>query len=116
MLSLPENCSPSVLAEVQGYLKGKFADAVDAGHNRALIDVHQLRTLHMGIIKLLVQTMQLCRELGIEFTLVGNAQIAAECKGFEDTRTWHFHESLADARAALTKTAAAPAPVLAGAG
>lgn len=109
MMRLPENCSPSVLAEVTAYVKPKFAEAVDAGHNRAIIDVAALKTLHMGVIKLMVHTMQTCRELGVHFALVGNPQIAAECKGFEDTRAWHFHDKLDDARAGLPKPVVAPA-------
>jgi len=108
-MTVPDNLSPSAIAEVTGYLKPKFAEAVDAGHTRAIIDVHALKSLHMGVIKLLVQTMQTARELGIQFALVGNAQIATECKGFEDTRSWHFYESLDEAKASFEKSAPAVA-------
>jgi hypothetical protein len=33
---------------------------------------------------------------------VGNAQIISECKGFEDTRSWTFFESMTEARAYLS--------------
>ena len=72
--------------EVANYLKSKVSDAVDAGHTRMIIDIHELKNLHMGVIKLLFQTMQTARELTLQFALVGNAQIITECKGFEDTR------------------------------
>ncbi len=110
IMRLPENCSPSVLAEVGNYLKPKFSEAVDAGHTRMVIDIHQVKTLHMGVIKLLLQTMQTCRELTLQFALVGNHQIVTECKGFEDTRNWQFYDSVDDAKASLGK---APAPQLA---
>jgi two-component system cell cycle response regulator len=110
IMRVPENCSQSAIAEVTTYMKPKMAEAVDAGHNKAVIDVHQLKSLHMGVIKLLVQAMQTCRELGMQFALVGNSQIAAECKGFEDTRSWSFYESLDEAKSNLGK-----APALAGA-
>jgi two-component system cell cycle response regulator len=110
IMRLPENCSPSVLAEVGNYLKPKFSEAVDAGHTRMVIDIHQVKTLHMGVIKLLLQTMQTCRELTLLFALVGNHQIVTECKGFEDTRNWQFYDSVDDAKANLGK---APAPQLA---
>ena len=108
IMRLPENCSPSVLAEVGNYLKPKFSEAVDAGHTRMVIDIHQLKTLHMGVIKLLLQTMQTCRELTLQFALVGNHQIATECKGFEDTKNWQFYDSIDDAKANLGKAPAAP--------
>ena len=77
--------------------------------------VSALRTLHMGVIKQLVQAMQTCRELGMQFALVGNAAIATECKGFEDTRNWTFFDKAEDARASLGSVPAAAAPALASA-
>jgi two-component system cell cycle response regulator len=106
VMRLPENCSPAVIAEAATYLKPKFAQAVDAGHNKVVIDIHQIRSLHMGIIKLLFQAMQTCRELAMQFALVANAQIISECKGFEDTRGWTFYDSLEDAKANLGKSTA----------
>ncbi|HZZ57063.1 MAG TPA: response regulator [Opitutaceae bacterium] len=103
IMSLPENCSSSVLAEAAHYLKTKFSDGVDAGHNRAIIDIHAVRSLHMGVIKLLLQAMQTARELAMHFALVGNAQLMTECKGFEDTRTWQFHGTVDEAKAAMAK-------------
>ncbi|MBI2815147.1 MAG: response regulator [Opitutae bacterium] len=107
VMRLPENCSPSVLGEVANYLKPKFSEAVDAGLSRMIIDIHELKNLHMGVIKLLFQAMQTCRELSLQFALVGNAQIITECKGFEDTRNWQFYESIDEAKANLGKAAAA---------
>ena len=110
IMRLPENCSPAVIAEAATYLKPKFAEAVDAGQNKVVIDIHQLRSLHMGVIKLLFQAMQTCRELAMQFALVANPQIVTECKGFEDTRGWTFYDSLEDAKANLGKAPAlAPA-------
>ena len=105
IMRLPENCSPSVIAEVSNYLKGKVSESVDAGHARMVIDIHELKTLHIGVIKLLFQTMQICRELTLQFALVANAQIITECKGFEDTRTWVFYSTLDEAKANLGKAA-----------
>lgn len=109
IMRLPEHCSPAVIAEAGAYLKPKFAEAVDAGYNKVVIDIHQIKSLHMGVIKLLFQAMQTCRELAMQFALVGNAQIISECKGFEDTRGWTFYDSLDDAKANLGKPALAPA-------
>ena len=107
VMRLPENCSPVVIAEAANYLKPKFSEAVDAGLNKLVIDIHQLRTLHMGVIKLLFQAMQICRDLGMQFTLVGNPQIISECKGFEDTRGWTFYDSLDEAKTGVSRVASA---------
>jgi two-component system cell cycle response regulator len=118
VMRLPENCSPAVLAEAGQYLQTKLADAVDSGYNKAVIDIHPVKSLHMGVIKLLMHSMQACRELALQFALVANARIVAECKGFEDTRSWTFYETLEEAKANLGKSSPgkqpAPQPVAAG--
>ena len=113
IMRLPENCAPAVLVEATNYLKPKLAEAVDAGNNKAVIDIHQVKALHMGVIKLLMQAMQTCRDLGIRFALVANAQIVTECKGFEDTRGWTFFDTLAEAKQHFSKASPAAAPQLA---
>jgi two-component system cell cycle response regulator len=109
VMRLPEGCSLGVLAEVSSYLKPKLTEAVDSGFSKAVIDISPIKTLHMGIIKMLMQSMQTCRDLGMQFALVGNPQIISECKGFEDTRDWTFYNSLDDARIDLGKAASNPA-------
>ncbi len=108
LMRLPENCSPIAVTEMTNYLKPKLAEAVDAGVSRAIIDAHEVKGLNMTIIKLLFQTMQTCRDLAMQFSLVGNPQIVAECKGFEDTRNWSFFDSMNDARAHLAALAPTP--------
>ncbi len=116
IMRLPENCSPGIKADISTYLKQKLAEAVDAGLNKAVIDVHQLKSLNMDIIKLLVYTMQTCRDLGVNFALVGNTQIIAECKGIEDTQTWTFFDTIEAAKTSLPKVSASvAAPAMANA-
>ncbi|HVU15759.1 MAG TPA: response regulator [Candidatus Didemnitutus sp.] len=111
VMRIPDSPSPAVLAEITTYLKPKLAEAVDAGHNRAVIDAHQLKSLHMGVIKLLVLAMQTCRDLSVQFALVGNATLISECKGFEDTRNWAFHDTIEEAKASFGKAPVAAAAV-----
>ena len=109
IVKMPEHCTPAVLAEIATYLKPKLTEAVDAGHNKAVINVSAIKSLHMGVIKQLVAAMQLCKDTGVHFTLVGNNQLMTECKGFEETRSWSFHETLEEAKAAITKGSPQPA-------
>ena len=39
----------------------------------------------------------------MRFVLVGNPEIIAECKGFEDTRSWTFYDSIEAAKAYLAQ-------------
>jgi len=103
ILSLPEVISPTVINEVTGYMKGKVADAVDSGINKAVFDLHAVKRLDMNIIKMLLTAMQTCREVALQYSLVGSAALVADCKSYEDTRNWQFHESIAEARQGLQK-------------
>lgn len=103
VMRLPEGSTPATLHEILSYLKPRTAEAVDSGIFRAVIDLHDLKRFDMAVIKLLVTTMQVFRELALQFALVGNTQIATECKGFEDTRSWQFFDSIEEARAHLAK-------------
>jgi two-component system cell cycle response regulator len=109
VMRLPEACTPAVVAEVSTYLRSKVADAVDSGINRAVFDLHEVKRLDMPLIKLLLAAMQTCREVALSHTLVGSGAIVAECKGYEDTRGWQFHETIEEARQSFQKGAAAPA-------
>jgi two-component system cell cycle response regulator len=90
-------------------MKGKVSGAVDTGVSRAIIDVSKLKALDMTVIKLLFAFMQSCSEVAMQYVLVGNTFVIKECKGFEDTKNWHFFESVEQAKASF-KSAPAPAP------
>ena len=99
VISLPENCTSLVLAEVGQYLQPKLTEAVNAGLSRVVIDIHPVRCLQMNSFKLLFPMMQACRDLGMNYSLVGNPQVMAECRGLEETKSWVFHATLEAAKA-----------------
>jgi len=111
LMRLPEVTNQMVVNEVLGYLKSKMSEAVDGGLSKAVIDLHEVKRLDMVVIKLLFQAMQNCRELALQFALVGNAQLVSECKGFEDTKGWNFFDSIEEAKSSLSKSSPVPAGV-----
>jgi two-component system cell cycle response regulator len=104
IMTLPEVCTAGVVNDVSTYLKGKVSEAVDSGISKAVFDLHEVKRLDMTLIKLLLTAMQTCREVALQFTLVGSGAIVAECKGYEDTRGWQFHETIEEARQSFNKT------------
>lgn len=101
ILRLPENSSAATIVECGSYMKTKFVDAIDSGLGKLVIDGRLLGSLDMNMIKFLLQVMQSARELGMRFAMVGTAKLIAECKGFEDTRDWTFHDSTDEAKRSL---------------
>jgi two-component system cell cycle response regulator len=107
VMKLPDNCGATVINEVASHLKTKISEAVDSGINKAVFDLHEVKRLDMNLIKFLLSAMQTCREVALQFSLVGSGTIVSECKAYEDTRAWHFHETIEEARASFQKPAAA---------
>lgn len=97
--------STAVVNEVSGQFKQKVSEAVDNGLGKVIVDVHALEEVSMAVIKLLVQGMEICDELGLKHALVGNDTVIGECRGFEESRNWKWFSSLEEARGG----AAAPA-------
>ena len=111
VLKLPDNCTPALIGEISDQLKLKVADAVNSGINRAVFDLNEVRSLDMGHIKLLLTAMQICRDLALQFALVGSGNVLKDSQNYEDTRAWQFYSSMEEARASFQKTEeAAPAP------
>ena len=105
VIRLPANTDATVIGEVSGYLKPKIAEAVDSGIVKAVIDLLELKGLNSEITKLLIKGMATCKDLALQYTMVGNSQIISECKSAAETRNWQFHASMADAKASFAKGA-----------
>ena len=99
LVRLPESTSTSAINEINAYLKPKISEAVDQGYSKVIFDVHAVRNVNMALIKLLVDSMQICQELTLSYSLVGNPQITQECRGFEESKDWIFHDSIEAAKA-----------------
>ncbi len=93
----------TVVNEVSTHLKAKISEAVDSGIKKAVFDLHEVKRLDMNLIKFLLFAMQTCREVALNFSLVGSGAIVTECKAYEDTRSWHFYETLDEARGSFLK-------------
>ena len=68
-VKLPSTCSASVVNEVGTYLKTKTSEAVDAGIAKVIFDTQEMQSLNTDVVKLLLQSMQLCRGLSLSYAL-----------------------------------------------
>ena len=51
------------------YLKTKTSEAVDAGITKVIFDTQEMQSLNTDVVKLLLQSMQLCRGLSLSYAL-----------------------------------------------
>jgi two-component system, cell cycle response regulator len=101
IVKIPDTTSTTVFNEINAFLKPKISEAVDQGYSKVIFDVHAAKNVNMSLIKLLVDSMVICQELTLTYALVGNAQIIQECKGFEESKDWKFHDSVDAAKAQI---------------
>jgi two-component system cell cycle response regulator len=113
VVQLPDNCPTTLINEISEQLKVQVAAAVNAGINRAVFDLLGVRNLDVGHIRLVLSSIQICRDLSFHFALVGTGNVVKDSQGYEDTRTWEFFATVEEARASFKKAdepAAEPAP------
>ncbi len=103
VLQLPDNCPTTLITEISDQLKIQVTNAVNAGINQAVFDLLLVRNLDVGHIKLVINSMQICRDLGFEFALVGTGKVVKDSQGYEDTSTWQYFPSVAEARGSFKK-------------
>lgn len=97
VLKLPAQFTPNVATEVSVHLRTKVAEAVDSGLDRMVLDVSQLKTADVSVIKLGLSAIQLCHDLSLKHRVIGSEVISKECKNYEESKDWHFVSSFEDA-------------------
>ncbi len=85
-LRVPSNPGNLVATEIGNYIQSKTKEMVESGLNHLILDVSEVTKIDMVVIKLMLQAVQACKELGIKFRVVGSQDFAAQSKGFEETK------------------------------
>ena len=100
-MTLPSDFNQSVANEVGVHLRNKVTAAVDAGLDKMVIDLSQLKKADITLIKLGLTTIQLCHELSLKYSMIGSETVCQECKNYEETKDWRLVTSYQDATAQL---------------
>lgn len=104
IIKFPEKPSGIDLSEISNNLSRKLSEAVDSGLSRIIIDLQHCSSLEVGIIKQVLQITQACRDLSLEYALVGNDSIVDQGQSFEETKNWKFHDSIESAEERMQVT------------
>ncbi len=101
VLRLPANFTPNVSNEVGNNLRSKVSEAVDSGLGKMVLDLSQVRTADISVIKLGLSALQLCQELSLKHCVIGSDAVSTECKNYEESKDWDFVGSFEEALAVL---------------
>lgn len=101
VMTLPADFGQTAANQVSVYLRAKITAAVDAGLDKVIIDMSQLKKADITLIKLGLSTIQLCTELSLKYSMIGSEPVCQECKNYEETKDWRLTTSYQDAMAQL---------------
>lgn len=101
ILTLPARFTTSTSNEITHHLRTQMSLAVDAGIGKVILDMSQLQTADITLIKLGLEVKQACQELSLKQRIIGNATVSAECRNYEETKDWSFSASYDEAINAL---------------
>ena len=103
LLLLPSSFNQSIASDVTLHLRPKVNEAVDSGLHRLVLDMSELRTADVTLIRLGIDVIQACTELDVDYALVGSEAVCRECKNYAETKDWQFNDSLSEALEALNE-------------
>jgi two-component system cell cycle response regulator len=101
VLKVPAHFTNNVANEVTLHLRNKVAEAVDSGLDRMVLDLSQLKSADVTVIKLGLSAMQLCQDLSLRHRVIGSDAVCKECRNYEESKDWHFVTSFEEAVAAF---------------
>ena len=101
VLKLPASFSPIVANDITLNLRPKVTEGVDAGLDKLLMDMGQLTSADVNLVKLGINVTSLCQELGLRLAMIGSKAVCAECKNYQETKDWQFASSYEEALSLL---------------
>lgn len=102
VVTLPAGFTSHTANEVAVHLRTKVSEAVDAGLDKVIFDLSQLKSADISLIKLGLEVIQLCGELSLKLRMLGSEIVSTECKKYEETASWRFASSFEEAVSQLS--------------
>jgi hypothetical protein len=76
------------------HLEGKVTEAVDAGLDKLVVDLSQLKTVDMPLIEQVLNVMKYAAELSLKSGVIGSEEVRQASTNFEETKEWLLASSL----------------------
>ena len=101
VIKIPEGTSDAKILEINKYRNQKMGSAVDRGLNKIIFDIHEMDNFDTNVMKFLVESMDVCKELSISYNFVGNDKVSKEAKNFEESTNWVLHDNMNEAKSSF---------------
>lgn len=93
----PEAMTSFDFNEISTNLGKKVSEAVDAGLDKVVIDIRQLKRVEMAIVELCFSVVKTAQDLSMRVDFLGNPYVQSLLNQFHETKAWHFFDSEQDA-------------------
>ncbi len=100
-LTLPRDFTPGVAQEVSTCLNDQLTAIVDAGGDKLIIDLSEVETASLPVIELVISAIQASSRFSLRHAIVGTEAIKTQCHSYEETQSWTFASSPAEALSLL---------------
>ena len=99
IINIPANLSQNVQNEIAGYMKKQVSSAVDEGLNKVIFDGTKMSKLDNAALKLMIMIVELCKDLGLNLTMAGNATLIEDFQNDAESKDWVIFGSIEEAKA-----------------
>ena len=101
IISVSAVANRAVIAEMETDLQSKIGDMSRAGFNRCILDLTELSSLNVVIVKFIIFVMERCRLSNTVFKVAGGRSLASELKEFQETNAVVVLPSVEEAKASF---------------
>jgi two-component system, cell cycle response regulator len=102
LLNLPPDFA-SIAYDIAPNLEAKLAETVDAGLDKLVINLGQVRMLDLNFIRLCVSIHQYARELSMKMGVIASHEVRKACRQCAEARDWVYGDSLLEVLTALNR-------------
>ena len=94
LVNYPANFDPPSASEITSYLEKQVTDAVDAGLDKLVVNLSQLRAADMALIEHVMAVMKFASDLALKTGVVGSEELRQACGNYEETKAWTLAGSI----------------------
>jgi len=100
-LIVPAKVITQTITEIEHYLKPKIDDMVNSGMTKFIMDMTEVTKVDISVVKMILNILRKCSDLGISFRLAGNPTVSSEIKAFAEAAELVIDPSIDESKAKL---------------
>lgn len=102
VVNFPAGFNATIAHDITAHLSEKITEAVDAGLDKLIMDLSQLKSVDVVFIELALQIMKLSQDLSLKTGIIGTEGAITACRNYEETKDWLYASSFEEALKTMT--------------